>query len=70
MNDMTRIDALHPGASMHLAEVKGPVMDALKHSDFFVHFEGKVFLSQFAAIQALSEKTKGADPIRAPAIID
>jgi len=22
MNDMTRIDALHPGASMHLAEVK------------------------------------------------
>ena len=58
------------GIAFHLSEVKGPVMDALKHSDFFVHFEGKVFLSQFAAIQALSEKTKGADPIRAPAIID
>jgi sulfate permease, SulP family len=49
------------GITFHLSEVKGPVMDALKRSDFFAHFEGKVFLSQFEAIQSLSPKAKGAD---------
>lgn len=49
------------GITFHLSEVKGPVMDALKRSDFFTHFEGRVFLSQFEAIQALSPKPKGAD---------
>ena len=38
--------------------------------DDITHVEGKVFLSQFEAIQALSQKTKGADQIRAPAMID
>ena len=39
--------------AFHLSEVKGPVMDALKRSDFFAHFKGQVFLSQFAAVTAL-----------------
>jgi SulP family sulfate permease len=39
--------------SFHLSEVKGPVMDSLKQSDFFEHFKGKVFLSQFEGIKAL-----------------
>ncbi len=42
------------GIGFHLSEVKGPVMDALKRSDFFVHFQGEVFLSQFAAVRALA----------------
>jgi SulP family sulfate permease len=42
------------GLSFHLSEVKGPVMDALKRSDFFEHFNGRVFLSQFEAMQALT----------------
>lgn len=46
-----RLDAA--GVAFHLSEVKGPVMDALKRSDFFAHFRGQVFLSQFAAITAL-----------------
>ena len=39
--------------SFHLSEVKGPVMDSLKRSDFFENFKGKVFLSQFEGIKAL-----------------
>lgn len=47
-------DRLHvAGIGFHLSEVKGPVMDALKRSDFFEHFKGRVFLSQFEAVQAL-----------------
>ena len=41
------------GVTFHLSEVKGPVMDRLKRSDFFQHFEGRVFLSQFEAVRAL-----------------
>ena len=39
--------------NFHLSEVKGPVMDSLKHSDFFENFKGKVFLSQFDAVNSL-----------------
>jgi SulP family sulfate permease len=42
------------GVEFHLSEVKGPVMDALKRSDFFDHFNGQVFLSQYGAVTALS----------------
>lgn len=41
------------GVGFHLSEVKGPVMDALKRSDFFEHFKGKVFLSQHNAVSTL-----------------
>jgi sulfate permease, SulP family len=37
----------------HLSEVKGPVMDQLKRSDFLEHLSGKVFLSQHDAIGEL-----------------
>jgi len=47
-----RLDAADVG--FHLSEVKGPVMDALKRSDFFDHFKGKVFLSQHEAMRALA----------------
>lgn len=41
------------GIQLHLAEVKGPVMDRLKRSDFLQHFGGQVFVSQFNALCTL-----------------
>ncbi len=40
--------------TLHLAEVKGPVMDRLKRSDFLDDMTGRVFLSTFAAWRELS----------------
>jgi SulP family sulfate permease len=42
------------GVGFHLSEVKGPVMDALKRSDFHQHFKGRIFLSQYEAFAALA----------------
>ncbi|RPE71729.1 SulP family sulfate permease [Pacificibacter maritimus] len=41
------------GITLHLSEVKGPIMDRLKKSHFLQALTGQVFMSQFAAIQAL-----------------
>jgi SulP family sulfate permease len=41
------------GVALHLSEVKGPVMDRFKHSDFLENLSGKVFLSEFDAMHAL-----------------
>ncbi|WP_323716967.1 SulP family inorganic anion transporter [Paracoccus aminovorans] len=38
------------GVRFHLSELKGPVMDRLKRSDFLHHLSGQVFLSQHEAI--------------------
>ncbi|MBX3578526.1 MAG: sulfate permease [Rhizobiaceae bacterium] len=45
------------GVGFHLSEVKGPVIDALRRSDFFSHFKGEVFLSQHEAVRELSPQT-------------
>lgn len=45
------------GIQMHLSEVKGPVMDRLRHSDFLSHFGGQVFISQYEALLALDPDT-------------
>jgi sulfate permease, SulP family len=45
------------GIRLHLSEVKGPVMDKLQQSDFFEHFTGQVFLSQYQAVQTLDPET-------------
>jgi SulP family sulfate permease len=58
------------GVTFHLSEVKGPVMDALQRSDFFAHLTGRVFLSQFAAMQALDpETTRRAMPGQPEAVL-
>jgi SulP family sulfate permease len=44
------------GVTLHLAEVKGPVMDKLKNSDFLEDLTGRVFLSTYAAWKELSRK--------------
>lgn len=40
--------------TLHLAEVKGPVMDQLKRSDFLDDMTGRVFLSTYAAWRELA----------------
>jgi SulP family sulfate permease len=45
---------LSAGIALHLSEVKGPVMDRLKHTHFLQHLSGQVFLTHYQAIQALS----------------
>ena len=42
------------GVQFHLAEVKGPVMDRLKRTHFLDELTGRVFLTQFDALEALS----------------
>ena len=42
------------GIGLNLSEVKGPVMDRLKRTDFLDHLNGRVFLSHHDAVAALS----------------
>ena len=41
------------GLTLNLSEVKGPVMDALRKSDFLEHLSGKVYLTHHQAVTAL-----------------
>jgi len=41
------------GIGFHLSEVKGPVMDRLKDTDFLRHLNGRIFLSQHEAVASL-----------------
>ena len=43
------------GVQFHLSEVKGPVLDRLKRTDFLSHLNGKVFLTQHKAVCELSK---------------
>jgi sulfate permease, SulP family len=47
-----RLQAL--GIALHLSEVKGPVMDRLQRAHFLDELTGRVFLSQYDAIRALT----------------
>jgi len=40
--------------TLHLSEVKGPVMDVLRHTHFLQDLNGRVFLSQYEAWTALT----------------
>jgi sulfate permease, SulP family len=42
------------GLALHLSEVKGPVMDRLKDTQFLQDFSGHVFLTHYQSIQELS----------------
>ncbi|MGG2396097.1 SulP family inorganic anion transporter [Pseudomonas sp. SH1-B] len=60
--DASALDSLHAiverlhaaGVQLHLSEVKGPVMDQLRRSDFLERFAGQVFISQFDALRHLA----------------
>jgi SulP family sulfate permease len=59
--DMSALEALEAidhrlteqGIDLNLSEVKGPVMDTLRKSDFLDHLSGRVFLTHHQAVQAL-----------------
>jgi SulP family sulfate permease len=42
------------GIALHLSEVKGPVMDRLKDTEFLHRLSGQVFLTHYQAVAALS----------------
>ena len=46
------------GITLHLSEVKGPVMDRLKKTHFLQTLSGKVFLTHFQALHAVAEEKK------------
>ena len=50
---------LSSGITLHLSEVKGPVMDRLQRSHFLDTLSGQVFLSHFQAMQALAPDLDG-----------
>lgn len=45
------------GVTFHLSEVKGPVLDRLKRSQFLQHLTGRVFLSHHEAMATLDPET-------------
>ena len=49
------------GVTLHLSEVKGPVMDRLKGTELLQHLRGQVFLTHYQAVQVLSGKGARAD---------
>jgi sulfate permease, SulP family len=42
------------GIALHFSEIKGPVMDKLKNSHLLEHLHGRVFLTNYQAIQELT----------------
>jgi SulP family sulfate permease len=55
------------GVTLHLSEIKGPVMDRLKRSHFLDQLTGQVFLSQWDAMRALAPGVLDTDRGAAPA---
>ena len=65
MIDLSAVEALQEvnsrllerGVKLHLSEVKGPVMDALKRSALLLQLSGNVYLSHHAAVLELTQKS-------------
>ena len=61
--DMSALEALEAidhrlreqGLTLNLSEVKGPVMDTLKKTDFLQHLSGRVFLTHHQAVKSLKK---------------
>ncbi|MDX5349814.1 MAG: STAS domain-containing protein, partial [Paracoccaceae bacterium] len=49
------------GVTLHLSEVKGPVMDRLRRTDFLHHLSGQVFISQFEGWCRLTRRCATGD---------
>jgi len=54
------------GATLHLAEVKGPVMDHLKHTSFYHELTGQVFFTTYDAWRVLHNQS---DVLSSPALV-
>jgi len=48
--------------TLHLSEVKGPVMDRLKTTHFLDALTGNIFLSQYEAVQSLAPQMVNSNP--------
>ena len=48
------------GITLHLLEVKGPVIDQLHHANFLDDLTGRVFQSQYDAYSALVNRLKNS----------
>lgn len=46
-------DLRERGITVHLSEVKGPVMDILQHSHFIENLSGNIYVDQFTAYQSV-----------------
>jgi SulP family sulfate permease len=55
------------GVSLHLSEVKGPVMDALERGHFLHDLTGQVWLSQHEAFEAVLEIANREEETQTPA---
>ena len=55
LNDIN-LNLMNSGKRLHLTEVKGPVMDRLRDTDFLKKLTGKCFLSTHEAYQALEAR--------------
>ncbi len=42
------------GVTLHLSEVKGPVMDRLKATDFYSHLQSRIYLTHYQAVSKLT----------------
>lgn len=50
------------GIALHLSEVKGPLMDRLNNTAFARRLSGKVFLTQYQAVAALTPELVSEEP--------
>ncbi len=50
------------GIAFHLSEVKGPVMDRLKTTNFLARLPGRVFLTHYQAVAQLTPEVLAASP--------
>jgi SulP family sulfate permease len=54
------------GITLHLSEVKGPVMDVLAHTEFIKHLSGQVFLSHHLGVQNIVAANAKQKPSTTP----
>jgi SulP family sulfate permease len=54
------------GITLHLSEVKGPVMDVLAHTEFIKHLSGQVFLSHHLGVQNIVAANAEQKPSTTP----
>lgn len=54
------------GLSLHLSEVKGPVMDRLQTTDFLKHLSGKVYLTHYQAVSELAPEVMTRSEVDVP----
>jgi sulfate permease, SulP family len=54
------------GIALHLSEVKGPVMDRLAATHFAAHLSGRIFLTQYQAVAALTPELLAASSTLPP----